>query len=323
MSARVAYLVPRERFGSAYKHVELLHRELGGEIWPLWDHKEETARVQLLGRGLPALAVVRGDHVAHYRACLELGVPYLLLENDIATIRQPDAGLDELERERLEGARGVIFTSEDCAAYCAAKYRLPPHETIHLRPLRSMLGFAPRPKLPGRRLVYAGGLVGWEQRTGALGYRAYYGIFRELVRMGWAIDVYTAVPGAVREQYRGIGVNVIGRVSQHALYETLSAYTAGFLGYNRAGVPEAAFAYTQLCRPNKTWEYLAAGIPTIAYQAGNTASLIGEWGLVLEELAHLDGYLPAIRAEVRRREVMDEDAPALRELLADAGVYEL
>ena len=320
------YLVPREQFGSAYKHVELIRRELGGEIWPLWDHRYQTALKALLGRGLPLMAIVRGDHSEHYRACIELEVPYLLLENDVATLRQPAAGLEELERERLENARGVIFTSGDMAAYCAARYKLPPHEVIHLRPLRRMLGFVPREKLGGHRMVYAGGLVSWSERGGALGYRAYYEIFRAIMRAGWQVDVFTAVPAPTRELYERAGVRMLGRVPQDHLYERLSAYSAGFLGYNRDGVPPAAFAYTQLCRPNKTWEYLAAGIPTVAYQAGNTAELISSWGLVLEQLeqlATLNGHLPAISKAVRMAEVMDEDRPALLELLEAAGALEL
>lgn len=312
--------MPRERVGSGYKLTELIQRELGGEIWPVPRNFARTAERVLAGRGLPELAVVRGDRVNHYEACQRAGVPYLLLEHDIATLREPFTGYEQFERARLEGALGVIFTSEDHLDYCRARYKLPTSIVIHLRPLRRMLGFKPATPIGGRQLVYAGGLTRWRDRGSGLGYRAYHAIFAAFQAAGWTVHAYGKPNEPTAHSYRVMGVRVHPFTAQRDLYAELSRYTAGFLGYNREGVPAEAFAYTQLCRPNKTWEYLAAGIPTIAFQAGNTSQLVNGWGAKLENLEHLDAIeLPRISPRARLEQTMDNDRVRLVSFLEEIG----
>jgi hypothetical protein len=96
------------------------------------------------------------------------------------------------------------------------------------------------------------------------------------------------------------------------LLKDMSQYTAGLQSYNKEGVPELAFNYTQTCRPNKAWDYLAANIPTIGLYAGNCAKIYtqGGWGIEIPntEIETLENInLPEFPDSLRFEQVMDKD----------------
>jgi hypothetical protein len=74
--------------------------------------------------------------------------------------------------------------------------------------------------------------------------------------------------------------------------------------------------------PNKCWDYLAAGIPTIGYNPGRSSRIYtsGGWGVVLEEhtvegIRKIEEQLPTISETLRQSQVMDVDIPKLRRLV--------
>lgn len=266
------------------------------------------------------LAFCEGDGHRFFEAARAAHVPYVLVEQDVFSLRM-GFGHDP-ERRMLEEAVAVLFTSEDHEAYLRGLgVRLPPSLVVPLRPRRADLAFEPLPKLAGRHLVYAGGLVDWGRRTEAYGYRAYHRIFERFVAAGWTVHIYSH-PGreAILREYAALGCVVHPYVEHGSLYRELSQFTASFHGYNAEGVPPLAFAYTQTCRPNKTWDGLGAWLPTISFQGGNSGRVIeaGGWGICLrdlspEELARCEpDRLPAIDPAAREREVLEADEPAFR-----------
>jgi hypothetical protein len=299
---RIAYLHPRpgERLGSARKYFDFMRQHFGGEV--------------VKGLGNHDLAVVRGDRYTDWTMPVDKGIPYLLIEHDSASMRQ--GSVFPGEYERMMWAKAVIFPSEGFRDYYVAKgYPIPRHHVIHLRPFLSDLRFDPLPKLPGKTLVYAGGLVQWYERKGMVGYRAYNEILGQFIERGWEVHVY---PSKLRpfSGYRAMGCIEHVPMPYTQLLREMSQYTAGFVGYNSTDVPKAAFAYTQACRPNKTWDYLAAGIPTIGFQCGSTGALFdGKWGVVLKSLDE-EPELPEITRELRESQTMDQDLPKFQEVMA-------
>lgn len=333
------------KIGNQYKYTSVLKSLYGGvelDEHSLWLRRKKDAvgqsneshiyfhtMVELLLRERPTIAVVSGDTWPMWRYCYGAEIPYILVQQDVWSWRSGETSSNE--KEMIENAQAIIFTSEEHQAYCADRYCLPPSIVVHLRPLRKDLDFEPLPKLPGKTLVYAGGLVPkWEDRKGLFGYRAYHGIFACAVAAGWEVHVYNpyhAWRGAAEtkhyKEYKEIGVISHKAVPNDQLYRELSQYTAGLHGYNMVDVPPAAADYVQSCRPNKCWEYLAAGIPTLGVWSGRSDEIFdGKWGTVLkftglDDLSDAmeDVSFPPITDELRFSQTIEQDIPLIRALL--------
>ena len=279
----------------------------------------------------PDLILCRGDWRQIYKTALRLRIPYLLIEHDVATLRDGGTVKEQRnEREMIENASGMILPSEDLIPYLASRYVLPPYRVIHLRPSGEDINFQPsRRKLLGLNLVYAGGLARRSRRRTGFGYRAYHGIFRAFMRAGWTVTLFpTCDNGTAVEEYRKIGCKIMKPKRYRDLLREMGKFQAGFLGYNKRGVPRQAFAYSQMARPNKTWDYLAAGIPTIAFNVGGLAKIIrrGGWGVILKNLKPttikaLSKRLPRITNAMRKREVIERDSESLHSLLHEGLTY--
>ncbi len=313
--------------GSRYKYYTLLQKEYGGI--PL-ETKRLTAcmdeyqlELNMLGRQLnkirPDLIFLHGDWCQYYKLALKAGIPYILFEQDIYSLRaggEPAISnkyyrAKEREQEMVESAAGVIFTSEDHRDFCVKKYDINNYEVIHLRPLKQDLAFAPLPKLPGKHLVYAGGIT---PRSGNLyGYRAYVDILTDFKKAGWTVHIYTnKIHEMHHEPYRKAKLLIHDWLPYGELLKAMSQYTAGLQAYVKKGVPESSFNYTQACRPNKVWDYLAANIPTIGLYPGNCAKIYqdGGWGIVIPDtkrstLENLE--LPSFPDSLRFEHVMEND----------------
>ena len=294
--------------GSRYKFVEMF-----AQVCDLYV-------VPSLKRGGPYdFAIVRGDKAKDFRAPLKHGIPYILIEHDVWTVR---AGIehDKSEQEMIESAAAVLFTSahhEDLAA----KYDVPPSEYIHLRPLARDLDFEPLPKLEGQNIVYAGGIMG-ARNADMFGYRKYaVSVFPALIEAGWTVHVYPAWNATDRLiEYKDIGCVCHEPVPQQDLYREMSQYQAAFQGYAEEGPQQ----YVASCRPNKLWDGLGAGIPILGYNTGTGAHIYeGRWGYEAATLADIPAISEKVLAleisdELRRSEVIDDDVEGFRRLIERA-----
>ena len=155
---------------------------------------------------------------------------------------------------------------------------------LYLRPSIVDLDFLPLPKLPGKNIVYAGGLLDNTQPHdigGRFSYRCYADIFKKFIEQGWSVHLYAA-----RQRpniYTQIGCHYHPRFAEgKELYREMSKYQLGFQGFNDVN---GSFDYAKTCRPNKIWNYLAAGIPTVGINPGNGIELYeGKWGYELKDL---------------------------------------
>jgi len=314
--------------GSAHKYFTLLQNRYGGlqltssrVVAVIQDWKADVIKLE------PALIFCRGDWLRYYQLPLMYNIPYVLLEQDVHSLRTKLSVRQlQIEKEMVEGAAGVIFTSEDHLAYLRddMHYKMPNVGIIHLRPLRQMLAWHPKEKLPGdKNLVYAGGLV----RTGGgnYGYRNYRSIFQDFVKAGWTVHIYGSKNqyATVRELAKCEGIMAHGWVPYEQLLQEMSQYTAGLQAYAKENVNDRQFNYTKYCRPNKTWDYLAAGIPTIGLYAGNCAKIYtnGGWGITIPntERSTLENIeLPSFPPEIRYEQVMENDLPIMERVVATA-----
>jgi len=303
--------------GSSYKIGEALRQLCDFEVLRL-DHP-------LLENDLACCdcAVVKADRPSTYALALGLGLPYVLICHDVATMRDPHYDAPDAEQEMIESAAAVIFVTDPLHLYCEDRYQLPPHEVVPLRPLARDLEFEPLPKLPGKTLVYAGGIVERHLSGTPWGYRAYHDIFAAALDAGWKVHVYPALPRPrATSELREMGCDICDPVPEPDLPRELSRYTAGLQAYNTCGVPAEGVRYASLAWPNKTYLYLSAGIPTIGTNPGWESARIyeGRWGICLDSPAGFAdlqvGDLPVITRELRYSQTIEHDLPKLRRLLA-------
>jgi hypothetical protein len=297
--------------GSVYKYHTLLLKRFGGL---LIGRESKTSMGALISKHNPDLMFCHGDWLLDYQIPLSHGIPYVLFQHDIHSLRADlNPQQKRYERVMLESAAGIVFTSEDHQKYINKHFNVTDNQqVIHLRPLQQNLAWLPMPKLPGKHLVYAGGIV---RATGSnYGYRSYHDIFKDFMDAGWTVHVYPAneYMETTTKSYKDIGCKVYKKQSYNTLLQKMSQYTAGLQSYTKHNVPERAFNYTQTCRPNKVWDYLAAGIPTIGLYPGNCARIYqdGGWGIVIPDTKRstLDNLvLPEFDADLRFQQVMDTD----------------
>ena len=257
-------------------------------------------------------AVLFGDQNLDYASALAAGVPYVLIENDVATARGKEF---PHEQEMIEGAEAVLFNSEFTRDYCEERYSVRHSEVVYLRPLARDLEFEPLPKIEGQYIVYAGGIGSEKLGTSGAGYRAYHEIFASLMECGWTVHVYPApISQVYAPEYEAIGCVLHESVPAEGLYRELSQYQAGIQAYAHAGPQD----YLMQCKPNKVWEYLAAGIPTLGINTGAGGAVYdGRWGYVddgdLKETTRRVLTLD-IPDSLRREQVIDQDLPAFERL---------
>jgi hypothetical protein len=300
--------------GSSYKFPTYLENEFG----------IDPVRIKI--EGDYDLGVCKGDFYPSYKEFMNKGIPYLLIEHDVMSLR---FGLNEKlfnhDKEKIENAAAVIFTSQGHANYYEKmkrkyKWHIPEYIVIPNKPLKKDIGFIPREKLEGLNLVYAGGLMPplLDRRMGNIyHYRVYYYIFKKFIKAGWKVHIYTCKTANVSRfyTYKNIGCIMHGWISGGKIYQEMSQYTAGLQAYNRTNTPKGAFEYSQLCRPNKLYDYLAAGIPTIGYDGGNGMEIYKDkWGIVIDDLEPetlkaIPGRLEKIRItkKMRNENVLEKE----------------
>jgi hypothetical protein len=312
--------------GNEYKYNTAIQNLYGGEWIPGSENYRDsvTSINRVLREEKPEVAVIPGFSWPFWRTCVENGIRYVLVQHDISSAHgQADVAY---EKRMIEKAEAVIFTSEDHVDWHRKLgHAIPPHEVIHLRPLERDLRFDPLPKLPGKTLVYTGGLMPWNRRTEMYGYRSYHRLFGAFISCGWGVHAYTPVLYDEHwyDDYEEMGVHCHTPMLQKDLYREMSQYTAGFHGYNIEGVPAEAVRYCMGCRPNKTWDYLGAGIPTIGINSGKSGDIFnGNWGVAKGKKYKIPAWiklierrLPVITDEMRFEQTIEQDTAKLKRLL--------
>ena len=265
-------------------------------------------------------AVLVGYQDTDYARLAQSGTPYLFIANDLYGMRWNTAVAKE--KECVLDASYVMTNTPDTLAWMKENYGVKDGSVVYLRPLAADLDFEPLPKLSGKNIAYAGGLV---VDTPQYSYRDYRQIFTALMKAGWTVHCY---PGwghtSVAPTYAAIGCIMHDPVSEgKELYRELSQYQASFQGYAYGDQQH----YINAACPNKYWLGLAAGIPTLGYNPGKNAYNIyeGKWGYIAKTLDNLPEISEKVLAmeidpAVRAAEVIDGDLEELRDILTKGCV---
>jgi hypothetical protein len=190
-----------------------------------------------------------------------------------------------------------IFASPGLAEYVIKNYGIKDHHIIMNLPLRKWLNFELKKKLPGDNIVYFGGLA---NLNGKHSYRYYEKIFQEFERNGIKVHVYPASPKITQENLGWDGCIIHDTLDGYkTIYSELSQYQAGFAGYNDIDADPKILTYPQACIPNKAFDYMMAGIPTVAYNLGYSEKFVRNWGVCINNINKLiDAYYQAKSKEI-------------------------
>jgi len=307
---------PRIR-AHAYKYFSLLKDIYGGKIISGRRELDYGGIEEGMKRSSADLFVISGQNHPQWKVANKLGIPYVLCQQDVWTLVLNSFGrtskaqirkAEKEEKEMIEDAEGIIFTSEDHKAYCESRYDLPSSIVVHLKPFKKDITFAPRKKLPGRNLVLSGCVM---KKGTSFSYKAYHEIFKNFIDRGWKVHILTPSPRSIIE-YIQIGCETHSSLPQHKIYEYLSQFDAGFVGYGNGGEE-----YIKTCRPNKLWEYLGAGIPTVALWNVSVPEDFHKWGIQIntfDEINNLDKHIQRINFtdQLRFEQTIDEDKERLK-----------
>lgn len=304
--------------GSVYKWLHLFDPMLA--IHRI-EHPSERSCANQLRHVQARFAIVNGDIHPEYKAALRAGIPYLLFQHDVHTMRGVK---DDEERRKLVNASAVLFTSEEHRDYCIERYDLEHTWLVPLKHLQADIVTKPGSPFEGRTVAFSGSILGDDARNGDFGYRAYGSILRDFVALGWTPHIWTQT--CFRHQHGNeladSGCVVHAEVTQDVLYQQMSRCTIGLQSYAPYGT-KASKAYAMTCRPNKLWEYLAAGIPTLGVNGGRGMAVYdGKWGVaakgtsrrhIAEALERIDDI--TITTQMQRAEAIDHHMTDAREIV--------
>jgi glycosyltransferase involved in cell wall biosynthesis len=213
----------------------------------------------------------------------------------------------ELERRALEESAAVVTVSAELMNVLRGRYRLPERALVF--PNYALGSDLPAHPLSGhargsaRHLVYQGTI---SVNSGHYDLRA---IFEALVEEGFMVDVY---PNRVVEEYRELadrlhGLTVHEPRSPSEMLRELPRYDFGWAGFDA----ELNKPHLDTALPNKIFEYLACGLPVLAFPHRAIRRLLVDEGLgivvgqpqeIPRELLRLDtGHLRRRVAAARPR----------------------
>jgi hypothetical protein len=300
----IEYINRRQVQGSRHKYQEMF-----GRVCDLQLQRQFSSDCEL--------AIMFCIDASIYRQCVANSIPYILVATDSDGMKWKKCM--EFEKEVVLNAAAVLTNTQEILDFFHEEYGLEGGHTVHLRPLKKDLDFTPLEKLKGKNIVYSGGIV---LKDNPYDYRNYTEIFGLLRDAGWTVHIYPAWGNTNGlDEYERLGCVLHHPVKQGSLYRELSQYQAGFQGYGFGKLQK----YVEIARPNKLWEYLGAGIPTLGYNTGAGGEIYnGKWGLVAATPSDIKKITPKvlkmkIDEEMRMEQTMDKELYVFYELLDEAA----
>lgn len=258
---------------------------------------------------------------------IKTGRPLILHRHDTLVMRGFE---DPAQREIYKRDNLIhVFVSPAHRDYICGTNSVPVGSThvIYNWPLRAQIEKCVAPQVPIRNsIVYFGGNSC--KPSHAFGYRFYVLQWQKLAEAG--IDVHAYIARDIVPEwyslYRSVGHENIyphARIPHGDLYSELARYDVGFLGYNDLGEPGPSkrfIDYAHSSWPNKAFDYMAAGIPTLGYSVGDSEEVVQQWGVCINDLEGLvDAYHKARDMQIDFKKYqseycMENQAPLLKQL---------
>ena len=204
---------------------------------------------------------------------MEMGFPTLLDVHDFEKLR----GSEDPEAAYVFGKQPpTISVCDSISRAITQQYEYECQTVLNLAPRAWMLSPHTIKKKPGKTVVFIGSVLDKPPHL----YRRYEWIFRRLSDAGIHVHIYTMNPIQRHwEQYKNTNVHIHKPILNYRLLlEVIASHTVGFAGYNAKGVDPIDLKFRQMSAPNKAFDYMAAGIPTMAINLGESDKYVKHWG---------------------------------------------
>lgn len=187
-------------------------------------------------------------------------------------VSQRMGAIDLWEREAMDACDAIVVPS--------GKYKQILQRRVPLKPIVEILSCVPMKLMPTVRrkperlgIVYEGGLKGKpKERSDQFEFRSWKDVFLQISMMNIGVWAYPSSAEEDYSEYKGSGIIVMPTLRYDELLKNLTAHEAGLVG---SPVPNGAF---DGALPNKMFEYIAAGIPVIAYNAPDAEAFLVSTG---------------------------------------------
>lgn len=200
-----------------------------------------------------------------------------------------------------------VFPSKGCQEYMCDRLRIPLEETYVFKAL-PVLAWQPELPKPEEKIhnsiVYAGFVT--TDPGVPNGFRYFVDVFRKFLDAGihvYLMNAGEAVFPEVMETYKGPGMEnlhmMIGKPYRE-LYQELAKYSVGFVGFTRPPeLPDTVKDYGDKSLPNKAFDYMFAGIPSVGHNMAEANEYVKNWGAVTDDPDKLvDAYCEATKMKI-------------------------
>jgi glycosyltransferase involved in cell wall biosynthesis len=210
---------------------------------------------------------------------------------------------DKHEQDAVKSANAVIHVSEYTRLAYEYYHKDAGLPEIVLPSYTNAIFFAPPLAVNWAAFVYEGGLstdpMIKDEENKYQNFRSLQGIVQAITSQGYAMHLYPAVTPPNSIIYENLGAIVSAPQNYPTLIRALSTYGFGFVG----GPQQSALM--DCAMPNKLFEYLAAGIVPVVYNALAAGRWVTEhqMGIHVEDLSDLPHKLmsaPLIRENILR-----------------------
>jgi glycosyltransferase involved in cell wall biosynthesis len=236
-------------------------------------------------------------------------------------VSQRSGKIDDLEKKAFECADAFIVPSEE---YLQIVKERTGKSAICIKSCVPEKLFPTIQRVPQRRgIVYEGGLKGKpREKSDQFEFRSWSEVFTKISKMNVEVWAYPASsPDEDMSEYSNSGAMIMPALPYAELLKNLTAHEAGLVG---SPFPSGAF---NGALPNKLFEYIAAGIPVIAYNAPTAGEFLRKtgFGVEIKSIDEIPDVLEKFRMENTREKVwygrkdwtMDKQVVSLEKFYTD------
>lgn len=188
-------------------------------------------------------------------------------------VSQRTGSIDEWEQKALDACDAIVVPS--------GEYKQILQKRGILKPIVEILSGVPQKLYPQVRrkpqrlgIVYEGGLKGKPKKESQqFEWRSWVEVFYAISKMNIGVWCYPADSREDLSDYTNSGIIVMPSLPYDQMLKNLTAHEAGLVG---SPFPDGAF---DGALPNKLFEYIAAGLPVIAFNAPTAANFLEATGL--------------------------------------------